>query len=138
MSKVFQIGITTSAKSKMKNVNSVKAFKNKGLENDRKNNITLIESEKIDVYNKVSRALIPYIDFRRNIITKDISLNELLHREFYIGNVKVKTLELCQPCKRLQDELKQNLFVKRMINKSGLRCVILNDGEIFVGDKIIT
>ena len=138
MSKVFQIGIATSAKSKMKNVNSVKAFANRGLENDRKNNITLIESEKLDVFNKVSRVLIPYIDFRRNIITKDISLNELLHREFYIGNVKVKTLELWQPCKRLQDELKQNLFVKTMVNKSGLRCIILNDGEIFVGDKIIT
>lgn len=136
MSKVFQIGIATSAKDKMRKVNSVKVLVDTGLTNDRKNDITLIESEKIDEYNKVSGTLIPYINFRRNIITKNISLNELLHREFYIGNVKVKTLELCQPCKRLQDELKQNFFVKKMANKSGLRCTILNDGEIFVDDKI--
>ena len=79
---------------------------------------------------------IPYINFRRNIITKGINLSSLLNSEFYIGNVKIKANELCQPCKRLQDELKQTNFVKEMYNKSGLRGQILTNGKILVGDKI--
>ena len=69
--------------SKIVSVKEVEAIKGKGLTNDRKfkeNNeitrqITLIEIESINQYNILSKTTIPAINFRRNIVTKDIKLN---------------------------------------------------------------
>ena len=144
MGKVVEIGITETKGSRIKNVSEVDAFKGKGLLNDRKfreNNhresqITLIEIENINYFNKISRTNIPPVDFRRNIITKDIRLNELVDKEFFIGNVKLKGHDLCRPCKYLQEKLKQGNFIKEFVHKGGLRCEILNEGKINVGDVI--
>ena len=96
----------------------------------------MIEIENINFYNKVSNSSIPPLSFRRNIITQDIQLNRLVNKEFLIGNVKVKAHDLCRPCKYLQDRLKQNNFVKEFLHKGGLRCEILTDGKINIGDAI--
>ena len=95
-----------------------------------------IEIENINYYNKISNTFIPAIKFRRNIITKDISLNKLVGSEFYIGQVKVKAHDLCRPCKYLQESLKQKNIIKELLLKGGLRCEILTSGKIFIGDKI--
>ncbi len=75
-------------------------------------------------------------DFRRNIITEGIRLNELVGSEFFIGNVKVKAHDLCRPCKYLQESLKQKTLIKKLLRKAGLRCEILTSGKIFIGNKI--
>jgi len=144
MGKVVEIGITDTKGSRIKKVSEVDAFKGKGLLNDRKfreNNhkksqITLIEIENINHFNKISRTSISPVDFRRNIVTENIRLNELIDKEFFIGNVKLKGHDLCRPCKYLQEKLKQNNFIKEFLHKGGLRCEILNDGKINVGDVI--
>ena len=144
MGKVVEIGITDTKGSRIKKVSEVDAFKGKGLLNDRKfreNNhkksqITLIEIENINHFNKISRTSISPVDFRRNIVTENIRLNELIDKEFFIGNVKLKGHDLCRPCKYLQEKLKQNNLIKEFLHKGGLRCEILNDGKINVGDVI--
>ena len=144
MGKVVEIGITDTKGNRIKKVTEVDAFKGKGLLNDRKfreNNhqesqITLIEIENINYFNKISRTNIPPVDFRRNIITKNIRLNELVDREFFIGSVKLKAHDLCRPCKYLQEKLKQSNFIKEFMRKGGLRCEILTDGKINIGDAI--
>ena len=144
MGKVVQIGIVNTKGSKIQNINKVEAFKGKGLLNDRKfseNNqkerqITLIEIENINYFNNISKTNIPPIDFRRNIITENIRLNDLVGKEFYVGSVKLKAHDLCRPCKYLQEKLKQNNFVKEFLLKGGLRCEILSSGKITVGDVI--
>ena len=144
MGKVVEIGITDTNGSRIKKVSEVDAFKGKGLLNDRKfreNNhkksqITLIEIENINHFNKISRTSISPVDFRRNIVTENIRLNELIDKEFFIGNVKLKGHDLCRSCKYLQEKLKQNNFIKEFLHKGGLRCEILNDGKINVGDVI--
>ena len=144
MGKVVEIGIGYNKGEKIQNVNKVEAIKGQGLLNDRKlmkNNqkerqITLIEIENINNFKKISKTNIPPLDFRRNIITEDIRLNELVGKEFIIGNVKLKAHDLCRPCKYLQDKLKQNNFVKDFLHKGGLRCEILISGKINVGDII--
>ena len=92
--------------------------------------------ENIDYYNEISNSNIPYIDFRRNIITKGINLNELVGKEILIGQVRLKGHRLCPPCKYLQDKLKQKNLVKNLVNRGGLRCEILSYGKISVSDKI--
>ena len=144
MAKVLEIAISKNSKGEMKNVNNVKTFAGKGLEGDRhfkannnkRSQITLIESENINYYNKISGTSIQLINFRRNIITQGIYLNEFLNKEFLIGKVKVKAHDLCRPCKFLQERLKQTDIIKEFIHKGGLRCEILEDGEISVGDLI--
>ena len=144
MGKVVEIGITNTKGNKVRRVDAVDAFKGKGLLNDRNFSensekdcqITLIEIENINQFNEISKTSIPAVDFRRNIITKNIRLNELVDREFFIGSVKLKAHDLCRPCKYLQEKLKQSNLVKEFLRKGGLRCEILTDGKINVGDVI--
>ena len=144
MGKVVEIGIIDTKGSKIQNVDKVEALKGKGLLNDRKfseNNqkerqITLIEIENINYFNIISKTSIPPVDFRRNIITENIKLNDLVGKEFFVGDIKLKGHDLCRPCKYLQDKLKKNNFVKEFLHKGGLRCEILTSGRIKVGDII--
>lgn len=143
MSEVFGITVCSDFGKDMIQLDSVEAIAGKGIVEDRyfkKNentsNITLIEKENIDLFNKNSSCSIPYQKFRRNIITKGIRLNSLVGREIFIGSVKIKVHELCQPCLKLQKLLGQNNFVKDMTHKSGIRCEILVGGKIGKGNKI--
>ena len=144
MPKVIEITVSENPKGQMKSVNNVEAITGKGLVNDyhfkddneKRRQITLIEIENIDYYNKISGTFILPKEFRRNIITKGIRLNELVGSEFFIGDVKVKAHDLCRPCKYLQESLKQNNLIKELLQKAGLRCEILTNGKIFVGDEI--
>ena len=144
MGKVLEIGICKNKGEKILKVNNVDAIKGKGLLGDRKykeNNpkisqITLIEIENINYFNKVSNTKFQPIEFRRNIITEGVNLNDLINKEFLLGNVKLKGHDLCRPCKYLQNRLSQNNFVKELLNKGGLRCEILSTGKISVNDKI--
>ena len=144
MSEVFKICITKNSGEEMQDIDSIEVLANKGIVNDRyfnENNdqdiqITFIESENIDYVNEISSTSVPYIDFRRNIITKGIKLNKLVDKEFLIGNVKIKGHRLCNPCKYLQDKLNIENLLKKLVNIGGLRCEILTDGRISVKDKI--
>ena len=141
MSKIIEICIAKKKGDKLINVINIEARAGKGLVGDRKfkenNNkkqqLTLIE---IENFNKISKSSIPAINFRRNIITQGVSLNDLNGKIFRIGNVKVKAHDLCHPCKYLQDILKFENLIKVLLNKSGLRCEILTDGKLSIGDVI--
>ena len=145
MSKVFKICITSKSGQDMNEVNSIEVIANQGIVNDRyfkeynekDLQITIIERENIDYVNEISSSHIPYIDYRRNIITQGIKLNELVNKEFIIGEVKIKGHRLCDPCKYLQDKLKHENLVKKLVNKGGLRCEILSDGLISIKDQIV-
>ena len=144
MGKVVEIGIANIKGNKIQKVNNVDAIKGKGLQNDRKfseNNqkerqVTLIEIENINHFNNISNTNIHPVDFRRNIITQNVRLNELVGKEFFVGNIKLKGHDLCRPCMYLQHKLKQNNFVKDFLHTGGLRCEILTSGKINVGDII--
>ena len=144
MGEVVEIGIANIKGNQIKKVNNVDAIKGKGLQNDRKfsdNNqkerqVTLIEIENINHFNNISYTNIHPVNFRRNIITENVRLNELVGKEFFVGKIKLKGHDLCRPCKYLQDKLKQNNFVKEFLHTGGLRCEILTSGKINVGDII--
>jgi len=146
MGKVLEIGISKNKNNKIVNVNEVEAIEGKGLVNERhfkENNekrcqITLIEIENINHYNKLTGTTIPAINFLRNIVTEGIKLNELVGKEFLIGSVKVKAHDLCRPCKYLQESLQQKNVVKEFLYTGGLRCEILSSGKICVDDQIIS
>ena len=144
MSKVFKLGITEKNNGKIEEVNSIEVLANQGIVGDRhfkSNNdpycqLSLIESENIDYYNSKYGLNISYIDFRRNIITKGIKLNNLIGRKLLIGNAQVEGIELCRPCRHLAENLNQNNIIKEFLRRGGLRCQILSSSNINVGDEI--
>jgi len=146
MGKVLEIGISENKSSKIVSVNQVEAIKGKGLigekhfkeDNKKRSQITLIEIENINHYNKITGVKIPAINFLRNIVTEGVRLNALISKEFFIGNVKVKAHDLCRPCKNLQEFLQQKNTVKELLYTGGLRCEILSSGKIFINDQIIS
>ena len=145
MSIVSKICITKKSGDVMQEVETIKLVANKGIikdryfndNNDKDLQVTLIESENIDYFNKILQTNFSYIDFRRNIVTSGVRLNNLIGKEIQIGDVKLKGHRLCDPCKYLQDKLKQKNLVANLINKGGLRCEILMDGTISVYNKIV-
>ena len=142
----MKIGISKNKGNKIVNLNAVEAIKGKGLVNERhfkENNekrcqITLIEIENINHYNKITGTTIPAINFLRNIVTEGTRLNELVGKEFFIGSVKLKAHDLCRPCKYLQESLQQKNIVKEFLRTGGLRCEILSSGKIYINDQIIS
>ena len=144
MSKVFKLGITSNNNKKIEEVKSIEVLANKGVVGDRHFDnyndpycqLSLIEAENIDEYNLKFGLNIPYLDFRRNIITKGIKLNDLVGKKLSIGNVEVEGIDLCRPCRHLTEMLDQENILKEFLRKGGLRCQILSSSKIKVGDTI--
>ena len=144
MSKVFKLGIAQNKNQKIEEVKKIEVLSGKGIigdrhfheNNDDRNQITLIESENIDYYNKKYNVQIPYLDFRRNIVTKGIELNHLIGKQLMIGQTKIEGKDLCRPCKHLQGLLNKQDIVKEFLQKGGLRCEILISGTIHLEEEI--
>ena len=144
MSKVFKLGITKDNNKQIEEVSSIEVLANKGVVGDRHfdeyndpyNQLTLIEAENIDYYNTKYGLDIPYKDFRRNVVTKGIQLNDLIGKKIKIGNVEVEGIDLCRPCRHLTEVLNQDNILKEFLRRGGLRCQILNSSTINVDDEI--
>ena len=144
MGKVLKLGITKNNNQPIKEVNSIEVLANKGIIGDRHfhefndpyNQLSLIESENIDDYNIRFGLNIPYIDFRRNVITKGIRLNDLVGKKLKVGSVELDAIDLCRPCRHLTEMLNQKNVLKEFLRKGGIRCQILSSSNIYVGDKI--
>ena len=144
MSKIIKIGITELNNREIVEVNTINLIAGKGVIGDRHfkdyndpyNHLSIIESENIDEYNKKYNLDIPYLDFRRNIVTKGIRLNDLINKKILIGNVKLEVIDLCRPCRHLSEKLHKDNIIKEFLRKGGIRCQILNDGKISTADQI--
>ena len=144
MFKVFELGITAINNKKINKVESIEVIKNKGVVGDRHFKefndpycqLSLIESESIDYYNSKYGLNISYLDFRRNIVTKGVQLNNLVGKKFFVGNAKVEGIDLCRPCRHLREVLNQDNIIKEFLRKGGLRCQVLSNSKINIGDKI--
>ena len=144
MSKVLKIGKASLNNQKITEVESVEVVANKGVVGDRHfkeyndpySQLSLVESENIDYYNIKYNLNIPYIEFRRNIVTEGIRLNNLIGKRFSVGSVELEGIDLCRPCRHLSELLNQDNIIKEFLRKGGLRCEILTSGNIKVGDKI--
>ncbi len=144
VNKVFKIGICKKNSQKIDEIKEIEVLAGKGIIGDRhfhnlnnnKGQITLIEKENIDYYNNKYKAEISYIDFRRNIITEGIELNNLIKKKMEIGSVKILPYELCRPCSHLAQMVNGKDIIKEFLLKGGLRCEVLVSGKIKIGDKI--
>ncbi len=144
MSKVIRLGIAKNNNQKIQEVEKIELLSGKGVVGDRhfdenndvRNQVTLIESENIDYYNNKFNTDYSYLDFRRNVVTKGIQLNDLVGKKLLIGSVKIQGHDLCRPCKHLEETLKGQDIIKEFLRRGGLRCEILNSGIVNIEDEI--
>jgi MOSC domain-containing protein YiiM len=144
MGKIEFINIASSSNGKTCYINQAFLEKDKGIVNDRyynhyknkKEQVTFINLEEIDTFNKNIGKNLDYKDFRRNIIISGINLSKCINKKIIIKNVVLKIHELCQPCNYLQKKLDVPNLVKLLVNKSGVRAEIISSGFISIGDKI--
>ncbi len=146
---VVSIHVAADAEGPMTAVVSVRAIPGKGLEGDRygrgagtfskkpkpDREVTLIEQEAIEAVARDYEVPINPGDTRRNIVTRDVALNHLVGREFSVGPVRLRGLLLCEPCKHLA-KLTTTELSNALVHRGGLRCQIVTDGVIRVGDAI--
>src|SRR5207245_9149704 len=95
--------------------------------------ITLIEKEKVVEFARDSGLPFTTSHARRNIVTEGVDLNALVGREFYLGQVRIRGIRLCEPCTYLaKTSFPETL--KGLVHKAGLRAQILSEGDICIGD----
>ena len=90
--------------------------------------VTLIELEEIHAYNRTINSDYPHDMFRRNLVTKNVRLNDLVGKEFFVGECRLLGIELCEPCNYLTTYISDVL--NHMMHKGGLRAKVLEGGSI--------
>lgn len=104
-------------------------------------NITLAEAEEIERFCTEHSRPADLSVTRRNLITRGVRLNELVNVEFSIGNVRLRGIELCEPCSLMGNSLSSETLssaavIKHWLHRGGLLADVLSSGEITRGDGI--
>lgn len=103
--------------------------------------ITLIEAEEIENFNARNGTQIGLTEPRRNVVTRSVRLAELVGREFTVGSVRLRGVELCEPCSTLSGYLSsygmaKRDFIREFTHRCGLRADVVGSGTIRVGDAV--
>lgn len=148
--KLLAIYITPAAGQPLQLVEQAHAVPGKGLEGDRyfletgrysdhpgpDREITLIEIEALQALKDESGLDLSQPEARRNLVTQGVPLNHLVGKEFQVGEVRLRGIRLCEPCRYLA-RLTQAEVLPALIHRGGLRAAVLNDGILRQGDAII-
>lgn len=130
-------------------VERVTVLPGQGIEGDRKfveagnpahapgegRDLTLIEAEAIEGLAEEHGIELGPGESRRNVMTRDIGLNELVGRRFRVGSVEAVGIEPCDPCRHLE-RLTQPGVLKGLVGRGGLRADVVEGGEIAIGDEV--
>jgi MOSC domain-containing protein YiiM len=137
----LQIAATKGAP--MTRVATVRAVPGKGLVGDRYfgqahggrvAGVTLIESEVLDALERDYGVRLDFSATRRNILTRGVSLNELVGEVFRVGGVVLRGTGLCEPCWHIAAS--DPRVLRGLVHRGGLRAEILGEGTIGVGDGV--
>jgi MOSC domain-containing protein YiiM len=98
--------------------------------------VTLIEVEALEAAERDYGISIPPEGTRRNLLTRGAYLNHLVDRIFHVGDVRLRGVELCEPCDTLEKSLGKPGVRGALLHRGGLRAEILEGGTLKVGDKL--
>ncbi|MAQ53280.1 MAG: MOSC domain-containing protein [Chloroflexi bacterium] len=147
---VVALFIVDRREAPMKKVEQLNAIAGKGLEGDRYllgtgtyskkpepgRQVTLIKSETLKSLKDEFDITVKPEESRRNILTQDIEINDLIGTEFCVGPVRPRAHRITQPCLYLENLLEQPGLYKELWDNGGISCEILSDGVIKEGDTI--
>ena len=145
MGSVVEINVGSEKRGELSQVNEVTAIEGKGIEGDRYHllsdtfdkvrDVSLIEMEAIEALGRDYDIPFSPKESRRNIATRGVPLNHLVGKEFRIGDAVLKGIELCEPCKPLEQLTGKKVY-EPLRHRGGLRASVLKTGAIKVGDAI--
>ena len=144
MGKVAGIYIAAARGAAVEALDEVRAVPKQGLEGDRhfkeqpvrsRREITLVEIEAIEALARDHEITIAAGDTRRQIVTRGISLNDLVGKRFRVGEVECRGTILCHPCQHLE-ELTVPGVREGLTERGGLCAQILTEGTIRLGDEV--
>ena len=98
--------------------------------------ITLIELEEIRRFNESQPSPSAPGEFRRNIVTSGVRLNDLVGRRFSVGGAVLEGIRLCEPCTHLA-KLMNPAVLEGMEHRAGLRARVVESAVIRPGDPIV-
>jgi hypothetical protein len=142
------IALAAEAEGPMRAVSEAEAIEGRGLLGDRYErgagtfsdprgrgyDLTIVEAEALEELSLKGVDLAP-IEARRNLVVRDIELDDLIGRRFRVGEVECFGQRRCEPCSHLQ-RLTQPGVLRGLVHRGGLRADILSDGMIRTGDSI--
>jgi MOSC domain-containing protein YiiM len=144
---VEHIHIATAVSAPVDAVEAVGAIAGVGLDGDRyahgrghyrddrvSRGLTLVEAEAIEALAREHGIELAAGETRRNLTTRGISLNDLVGRRFWVGDVLCQGTRLCEPCQYLAD-LTGKPLLRPLVHRGGLRADILSGGLIRQGDR---
>lgn len=104
-------------------------------------NITLVEAEEVERFCAEHARVLDLSLARRNLVTRGVRLNNLVGVEFSVGSVRLRGVELCEPCALIGNSLSTNALapadvIKHWVHRAGLRADVLSEGEIVRGARI--
>lgn len=146
---VVSLHLAGAAGQATRSVGSVEAVPRRGLEGDRyylgtgfysnrpapDRELTLIGIEALEDLRRTYGIVLRPGDARRNVVTRSVPLNDLVGREFRVGEVLARGMRLCEPCVHL-DEVTGLEVLRPLVHRGGLRARILTAGTIRVGDPV--
>ena len=127
-------------------VDSAQLLVGVGLEGDRYANaeggvVSMIEAEQVEAFNEATGLGISAAATCRNLVTRGVSLNALVGKQFKLGDAIVECFELCEPCASLGARLATKTVsaaevVKAFTHTAGIRARIIASGSIEPGTPI--
>jgi MOSC domain-containing protein YiiM len=141
---VEAINVRETSEAAAVSVQRVRLVSGRGVEGDRYyapagagsgEALTLIAAEALEGLEADTGIRLSAADSRRQVLTRGIDLNALVGREFTVGSVRCRGVELCEPCAHLQS-VTQDGVLKGLVHRGGLRADVLNDGDVAVGDAV--
>jgi MOSC domain-containing protein YiiM len=149
--RVEAIHVAAAASAPMRSVEGVRAIPGVGLEGDRyalrtghyspdqkvDREVTLVAAEELERLGNAFDIVLEPGATRRNVTTRGIDLNPLVGRRFRIGPVECEATRLCEPCVYLAT-LVGAPIVEPLVHRGGLRARILTEGEVRVGDEVVS
>ena len=97
--------------------------------------VTLIEAEEVERLAVDAGIHLAPGESRRNITTRGVRLNDLVGRRFRVGGALLEGTRLCEPCTDLE-ALTGKPVMRPLLHRAGLRALIIEGGDIAVGDDI--
>lgn len=148
--KIERIYVSTVRGGPQLEMDRISVIANSGIEGERYfdrhdepgQNITLVEAEEIEAFTRQYGREHDLSITRRNLVTRGVRLNDLVGKEFAIGEVRLRGVELCEPClslgKRLATpELAPAAIIKRLLHRAGLRADVLTSGVIARDEMVV-
>jgi MOSC domain-containing protein YiiM len=148
---VVAIFVAPAEGAPMEPRNEVRALAGRGLDGDRyaleagkysgrrledaQRAVSLIEREAIEGAGTEYGIELDESETRRNLVVEGVPLNHLVGREFRVGGVRLRGVDLAEPCTYLEGLTRKGVR-KSLVHRGGLRAEILDDGVIRVGDCV--